>query len=387
MFKQIAILVEVDDTWGRSVIQGIADYAQTVGNWRLLIDPRNRWGHLCVPEGGEVHGVIARLKSRAMADHVRAANVATVDVDLITMSGETWAGRVCTDDVERARLALEHLRDCAFRRFAHFTPHRRGHSTLRGESFEAAVRAAGFHCDVYRSPYPARHKINRNEEQRSISRWLARLKKPVAVFTADTHCGRRLADICLADGIAIPDELAIIAGDTDKLMCNVSPPSLSSVLLASWQIGYEAGKLLTKLMSRRRVPKKPILIRPLGVITRQSTDVLAIDDQDMVVAIRFIRERAVHGIRVDDVLRQVPLSRRALEMNFRKILGRSPAEEIRRVRIEKAKYLLSHSDMSMDRVAAASGFSSATRFGVVFREKLGLAPLAYRKQSRWQAAE
>jgi len=208
------------------------------------------------------------------------------------------------------------------------------------------------------------------------------LARPVGIFTPDAHSGRRLSEICQSLGVGVPDEVAIIAGDTDELMCGVSTPPLSSVLLAAQRHGYEAAALLDRLMKGRRVPRKSILIKPLGVIARQSTDVLAIDDQEVVAAIRFIRAHAAGGIQVSDVLREVPTSRRSLELGFREHLGRSPGEEIRRVRLEKARDLLGRSDMSIKQVAAASGFPGATRLGVAFRKRFGLTPLAFRKQSR-----
>ena len=127
-------------------------------------------------------------------------------------------------------------------------------------------------------------------------------------------------------------------------------------------------------------PAQPLLIPPNGVIARQSTDILAIDDDTVVRALRFIQAHAFRDIVVKDILRELPVSRRSLEIQFRKYLGRSPAEEIRRVRLEKGRELLSNSDMSIAEIASASGFANGTRFGVAFRKKFGMAPLAYRKQ-------
>ena len=121
-------------------------------------------------------------------------------------------------------------------------------------------------------------------------------------------------------------------------------------------------------------------IAPLGVTSRQSTDVLAIDDPTVVQALRFIEAHADQGIVVDDVLREVPISRRSLEIQFRNYLGRSPAEEIRRVRLEQGRELLGRPDLSVAEIATACGFTNATRFGVAFRKRYGKTPLAYRKQ-------
>ena len=379
--RHVAVLVETDDSWGRSLIQGIADYTENHGRWVLLIEPRDERRRLALPSGWQGDGVITRLGSRWMADHLRKVRVPVVDTDTVMLS-ETWAGRVITDDWERARMALDHFRDRGFERFAYFAPPKRRYSNVRGEAFRRTVQAAGFDCAVYRPNYRVGRRVSWTEQREHVAEWLASLPRPIAVFTVDGHRGRELAEICHALGYRVPDEVAILAGDTDELMCNVSSPPLSSVQLASGRIGFEAAALLDRMMQGEPPPQDPIQIKPLFVIARQSTDILSIDDEYVVRALRFIRTHAAQGIVVEDVLRDVPVSRRGLEMQFRKLLGRSPAEEIRRVRLEKGKQLLSTTDMSIAEVATACGFANATRLGVAFRARFGITPLAYRRQAR-----
>ena len=373
------MLVETDDSWGRSFVRGAADYAQTHGPWRLLIDPRDRQDRLRLPAGWSGDGILSRLSTPAMAKHVRAAGVPAVDTDII-MDRERWIGRVVTDDTERGRLAFEHLLNRGLRQFAWFAPPSRRYDYHRGRPFEEAVRASGFDCVSYRPGYRSGRRIDWTEQQLLVSRWFDSLTRPIGIFAADARSGRQLAEICQQIGVSVPDEVAIIVGDTDDLMCSVSTPALSSVLLAARRQGHEAAALLDRLMQGRRVPRESILIEPLGVVAQQSTDVLAIDDDDVVRAIRFIRDYATHGINVTDMLKSVSVARRSLELRFQKHLGRSPAEEIRRVRLEHGKHLLSRTDLPIAKVAVACGYANATQFGVAFRGKHGLTPLAYRQQ-------
>ncbi len=379
--RRVAVLVETDDSWGRSVIEGVADFAEKHGRWLLVIEPRDRQRRLALPDGWHGHGVIARLGNRWLADHLRSSGLPVVDTDTV-MIRETWACRVVTDDQERARLALNHLRDRGFERFAYFAPPSWRYSDVRGIAFQQAVEAEGYPCAVYRPGYRRGRKIGWSEQHRRVCEWLASLARPVAVFTVDAHRGRELAEICHTTGIRVPDEVAILAGDTDELMCHVASPPLSSVQLASQRIGYEAAALLDRMMRSALLPASIPRIKPLGVIARQSTDILSINDENVVRALRFIRSHASQGIAVEDVLREVPMSRRGLEIQFQKCLGRSPAEEIRRVRLEKGKQLLTQSEMSITEVARACGFSNATRLGVAFRNRFGVTPLAYRRQTK-----
>jgi len=377
--RQIAVLVETDYSWGCSVVRGIADYADKHGHWNLLIDPRDHEHRLALPERWSGDGIVARISTRVQVDQIRRKKVPMVDVDDL-FEDLTGVGRVITDDAERATLALSHLRNRGFTRFAYFSPPDRRYTNKREQEFSAAVKEIGAELYLYKPGYRAGRKISWDERQRRVSRWLSSLPKPIGVFAVDAQYGRQLTEVCYWNDVRVPDEVAILAGDTDDLMCDVSSPPLSSVSLASHRIGHDAAALLDRMMDGESAPTAPIRISPIGVTGRQSTDILSIDDEYVVNALRFIQKRATQGIIVDDILAEVPVSRRSLEIQFRRILGRSPAEEIRRVRLEKGKSLLGRSELSIAEVAVASGFANSTRFGVAFRKKFGMTPLAFRKQ-------
>lgn len=377
--RQVAVLIETDDSWGRSAVRGVADYALSRGPWSLLVDPRATQGAMRLPRGWQGDGVIARIGTRRLLEQLRRKGLPVVDVETI-MASEPGFGRVNTDDPQRARLALDHLLDRGFTRFACYAEPRPGFAWKPAAAFEAAVAARGRECRRYRAgsaarPWPV--------EQRRIARWLAALPTPTAVFVADSHCGRRVLEACRIAGLDVPQQIAVIAGDTDDLMCEVASPPLSSVELASRRIGYLAAGLLDRLLAGEAPPQRPILVPPLRVIARQSTDLLALDDPDLVGAIRQIRGQACGRLRVRDVVAGVAVSRRLLEQRFRAALGHGPAEEIRRVRLERARELLAHSELSIEQIARAAGFRSATRLGVAFRRRFGLTPRDWRaSQSR-----
>jgi LacI family transcriptional regulator len=377
--RQVAVLVETEDSWGCSVIRGIADYSQDHGHWNLLIDPRDHEQRPLLPDQWEGDGIIARIGSRTQLDQIRNRKEPKINVDTV-FDGLDGIYDVITDDEQRADIALAHLRDRGFEEFAYFAPPSVKYSNKRGQAFIEAVTKAGYRCREYRPGYRVGRKIGWEEQQRRVGRWLKSLPARTAVFTVDAHRGRQLAEICYWSGIRVPDHVAILAGDTDDLMCNVSTPPLSSLALAGRRIGYEAAALLDRLMQGETPEEKTYKIAPQGVISRQSTDILSIDDESVVRALRFIQVHAFQDIVVKDILAEVPISRRSLEIQFQHYLGRSPAEEIRRVRLEKGKELLARSDFSIGEIAVACGFANTTRFGVAFRKRYGQTPLAYRKQ-------
>lgn len=375
----VAVMVETETSWGRRVIRGIAQYSDKHALWHLLIDPRDHEQRSSLPDGWRGDGVIARLSSRQQIDQVKQRSIPTVDVD--DVYGPTpGVGRVITDETARAEFAVEHLLARGFTQFAYFAPPSHRYSNSRGEAFERAVTLRGHKCHTYRPGYRAGRKMSWAELQRRVNRWLLSLPRPIAILAVDAHHARQLAEVCHFSSIRVPDDFAILAGDSDDLLCEVSTPPLSAVSLACERIGYEAAAMLHQMMGGKPAPQEPILVPPHGVTSRQSTDFLAIDDPMIVRALRFIQNHTQHGIGVDDILREVPLSRRSLEIQFKSYLGRTPAEEIRRVQLERAKELLLNRDLSITEVALSSGFSNATRFGIAFRKKFGTTPRNFRKK-------
>ena len=376
--RQVAVLIETETSWGAQVIRGIAHYAEKHAHWHLLIDPRDHEQRSAIPEGWRGDGIIARISSRLQVGQLREKKLPVVNVDDVYSELE-GVGAVVTDEAERARLALEHLVARGFRKFAYFAPPGHRYSKNRGQAFTDAVRQLGYPCQDYQPGYRAGRKIGWQEQQRRVNRWLASLPRPIAIFAVDAYRARQLADICHFAHIRVPDEVAILAGDTDDLLCEVTSPPLSSISVACERLGHDAAAMLHRMIAGAPAPKKPLLIAPHGVISRQSTDVLAIDDPTVVRALRYIHTHAHHGIVVNDILREVPISRRSLEIQFRSYLSRSPAEEIRRVRLDRGRQLLGRRELSITEIALACGFSNATRFGVAFRKCFGTTPRSFRK--------
>lgn len=376
--EHVAVLIETETSWGARVIRGIAHYAEKHTRWHLLIDPRDNEQRSYIPDGWNGDGIIARISTRTMWTRIREKSLPVVNVDDV-FEGLKNVGVVITDETERARLALEHLVARGFRKFAYFAPPSNRYSKNRGDAFVSAALKHGYECYEYQPGYRPGRKLGWNEQQRRVNRWLASLPRPIALLAVDAHNARQLAEICHFGGVRVPDDIAILAGDTDELLCEVSTPPLSSISVACERIGHDAAAMLHRMMAGSATPRDPILIPPHGVVSRQSTDVLAIDDPSVVRALRYIRTHAHHGIVVEDILREVPISRRSLEIQFRAYLGRSPAEEIRRVRLERGKQLLGRRELSITEIALACGFSNATRFGVAFRKSFGTTPRAFRK--------
>jgi len=204
--------------------------------------------------------------------------------------------------------------------------------------------------------------------------------EPVGVLACYDIKAQQLLDACRDASIAVPEDVAVLGVDNDPVLCSLTTPPLSSVIPNAQRSGFEAAALLDRMMAGKKEPPTPHLIEPLGIETRQSTDVLAIPDRDVAAALRFIREHACDGIGVAEVLKAVPLSRRVLEQRFQKLLGRTPHDEITRVQIENVKRLLEDSDLPLEAIAGRCGYKHVEYMTVAFKREVGVPPSVWRTE-------
>jgi LacI family transcriptional regulator len=192
--------------------------------------------------------------------------------------------------------------------------------------------------------------------------------------------GREVLEACRAAEIRVPEELAVIGVDNDELLCELSDPPLSSVALNAEGVGYRGAALLDRMMRRRLRKPRRLVAEPLHVVTRRSTEAIAIEDPEIVEAVRFIHDHATELIQVGDVVRHVAVSRRNLEARFRRFVGRTPHAELQRVRMQRAIRFLMETSLSIPKIAEEVGYNTPSYFIQVFRKEYGTTPARYRRR-------
>jgi LacI family transcriptional regulator len=279
-------------------------------------------------------------------------------------------------------MAAQHFLERGFRHFAFVGRENHRLSRPREKGFRDALRRYAYTCASRPDFLPLSEDSVENWEKQSAAMrsWLLELPRPTGIFVWNDGCGVRLSEACLRAGLRVPEDVALLGVDDDDLLCRMAHPPLSSVKLPFEAVGFAAATMLDALMSGGSSEAGPFL--PEKVVTRVSTDILAIEDEDVVRVLKFIREHATEPINAQTLERLVPLSRRAIERRFRRALGRSPLEELQRVRVERAKELLSQKQLPISAVAARSGFGSATYLSRIFRRETGLTPSAFRKRQQ-----
>lgn len=372
---RVLLAIDTATPYGRGVLAGIGLFARGAG-WDLGMAEWVRGMAAGPPDFTGCDGAIGRFHYEDLVAHGRAAPVPVVNVS--SAADVSTLPSVVVDDAAVGRLAGEYFVSRGIRHLAFYAARARRFSALRGAAFAAVAASAGGTCAEL-TPDAAPTLETRRE---LVAAWLRSLPRPLGLLAHNDFGALQILGVCRAVGIAVPDEVAVVGVDDDPTVCALASPPLSSVTLPLEQIGFRAAALLRDLMAGAPPPPGPILLAPLAVAGRASSDRLAIADPEVAAALRFIHARALSGIQVEDVLGAVPLSRSVLERRFRAMLGRAPAAEIRRLRIEHAQGLLAGSDQPIQAVARATGFRTARQFTTTFANETGMTPTVFRRRYR-----
>lgn len=393
---RVAVVIEASNAYARGLLAGIHRHVREHEPWTIFLPEHGRGSppleRLASWRGD---GVIARVETPATADVLttlkRSSKVPIIDVSAARLLPDV--PYVETDDAAIAAVAADHFVERDFRHFAFIGDARFRWSENRRTAFAAALAGRGHTVHDFADAIPRRpRKASRaspesSDDDEAIERWLSGLPKPVAVFACYDIRGRQVLEACRRARLDVPDHVAVLGVDDDELLCGLSTPPLSSVVPDAVGAGRLAAELLERLMRGERLARGEWLLSPLGISTRQSTDVLAIDDDFVVAAVRYIRDHACRGIKVTDVADALQTSRRILEHRFAKRLGHTPHEEILRVQFRRVEQLLRETDLPLATIADRCGFHHPEYMTVAFTRRHGMPPSRWRLSARPKAAQ
>jgi LacI family transcriptional regulator len=361
------------------IVHGITDYARAHGRW-LLTTGAELFG---LPIGDlrkwNGDGVIAALGN---AEDVAAAR--RMKIPVVTMFGmvrSPGVPRVMVDQAQIGRLAAEHLVSRGFRRFAFYGLRGPTYSADREQAFIARVAQHGGTVARCHSPANAGGRRPWDEIER-LRRWVARLTTPVGVFAANDQRARMLVDAAELAGRRVPDEVGVIGVDNDEIACEFGEPTLTSIACDWAAVGFETAELLDRLMNGEKPPAGDLLIRPTGVVTRETTDVIVTDHPAVARAVAFARDHRGEPFGVEALVGASGVSRRHLELSFARSLGCTPADFLARIRAEQAKELLDQGGRTLTQIARLCGFSDLRQFSRVFARVMNSSPRKYQQGGR-----
>ncbi len=357
--------------YATDVFRGISRFARDAG-W-ILDSSYERSGEL--PGGWRGDGVLAVLGVNPAVD--RMAAMGKVPFVNIGYSLPGAAPSVSADQAAIARLAVHHFRNRGFRRFAYYLRSDQPGDRGRLEAFGKEVAAIGGDLTVLDA---TGHGAGGSEARALwLGDQLKSLEKPVAVLAEIDDYAIEVVSAATDAGLDIPEQVAVLGVGNDELRCPFAPVPLSSVNDNACGIGQQACLLLERLMAGSPVPADPITVQPLGVMTRRSTDIVAVEHPQVAAALKAVREKFREPLTAEGFTAHVPMSRRRLHDAFLRIIGRSVADEVTRLRVEHAKRLLAETGDKQSQIAVQSGFLNDARLVMVFSRVTGMTPGNYRR--------
>lgn len=372
---KVILLLETSREYGRQLQFGITKYSFFNGPWTFYREPGGRDRTLPRLKDWRANGIIAHVKDAVGARKIMDTGIPTI-VKGFQIEGYPL---IATDNQAIGVMAAEHLMSHGFRRFAYCGFDDLYWSVERGQAFSTRIEQESFEFYLYEQP-KTKTKRFWDQELATMAKWLKSLPKPIGVMACVDDRSQHIMHACKMARLDIPTEVAIVGVDNDELVCRLANPQLSSIALGAERAGYEAAELLDRLMAGETCSDAVILTQPTHVVTRQSTDVMAMEDQMVAKALQYIRRHATSAIQVADVIDVVPLSKRALQKRFQAVLGRTILDEIRHARMEVFSKMLTETDLSIAQIALACGFPGIDHVSRSFRKIKRMSPLAYRKQ-------
>jgi LacI family transcriptional regulator len=378
---QVGVLVDTSRSYGRDIVRGIRRYVAEHGPWSLYLESRDLRSSF--PEWLKKwpgDGILARTIDPALLRQLKATRLPVIELRSTALKHPfPFVGM---DNRIVGQRVAAHFMDRGFRRFACYLDNSELFFQQRCQSYRDTLKERGFECSVFETESAGRKTQRWDQHQRRVADWLTSLEKPCAVFASNDQLGFWILDAARRAGISAPEEIAVIGAENDKTLCETAWPPLSSVQLRGQSVGYAAARMLDEWMQRKTRPPAMTLLPPGDIIVRQSSDIVAVEDARIARALQFIRERAIANIGVGDVAREVALSRSALERRMKALIGRSPGEEITRIRFSHVERLLTQTDLTLDAIAERAGFKHPQYMAEAFHKRTGMTPGAFRKLNR-----
>lgn len=380
--KKVALRFSLNSGFTRQIVQGIIAYIRKNGPWKIEIRSEepisfSSWADLKKWEGD---GIIAPAYRNEHVNMLKKKGIPVVTTSRTYEEGPFPS--VTFDDAAIGKMAAEHLLEHNLDHFAFIGPKEWNYSLQRCNGFAGTLTRHDAQCTKCWIR-PATNTRQLDEAWVARSYYLEavqQLSPPVGVFASNDRVGYGILRACKHLGLRVPEDICLISVDNDEILCNLATPNLSSISLSGEEFGYQAAKMLSALMDGRQPKNRHVIIPPKGVVLRNSSDFLKVDDPYVADSLRYIRNHSGRFIDVSDVMSIMPISRRSLERRFQDVVGHGIYREISRCHVERAKELLENTDEPVSRIARESGFNSTNRFEDTFRKETGLSATAYRKK-------
>jgi LacI family transcriptional regulator len=382
MTPKILLLVNFSEEYGRGLLNGIAKYSRLFGPLNFCRIPlingnkKELKNVIAWARAWGADGIIAQIENERSFEKLLQLEIPIIAQD----TNERFLGvpNITGFYKETGQMAASYFIEKGFKNFAFYGFENMVWSRERCEGYCEKTKEYGFEVHIYQHPKEETPPLWSYKES-SLSDWLKALPKPIAIMTCDDNQGQHVTEACKAVGINVPEQVSVLGVDNDLSICNLSDPPLSSISLNTEKAGFETAQLLSKMIANKDYQYENIYVEALQIVTRRSTDFLAVDDKEISKALHFIYYNFKERISVDDVVDATALSRRVLEKRFQSVLKRSVLDEINSLRIKQVKQLLIETELSITEISDFCGYTDIKNLSRYFRRYEGINPLEFRK--------
>lgn len=381
---KIILLTDFGEEYGKSLLTGVTRYSQEFGPWAFCRMPtyyretKGIEGILQWAKEWKANGILGQFYNDSDPKRLLDEGIAVVAQDF--KECHKTVPNITGDYIKTGRIGAEYFLRKGYEHFAFYGFKDIVWSRERGQGLEERLAEEGHSLHYFEHHRKVKSRELWYYKPSALSKWLKSLPKPIALMTCDDNQGLHITEACRLTKIRCPEEVAVLGVDNDEMLCNLSDPPLSSISLDTVKGGYEAARLLHKMIQTKNREFHDIFVEPTQVVTRNSTDIYATKDEYIGMALKFIHNNMDKNLKVEDVLKQVPLSRRSLEKRFQKVTGYPVYEYIFNLRIEKFTSKLLETDLTIFEIAVDLGLNDSKNIARQFRQVKGCTPVEYRKK-------
>jgi len=381
---KITLIIDLSASPDRNLLRGIARYSRLYGPWLLNNIWTDSYGRPSKKTNltadykqslANSDGII--MREPAVLDFVKNLNIPVIIASMIKDAEVLNKPTILTNSEKIGTMGADYFINKGFKSLAFCGLKEMLWSEHRKDFFQQTAQNAGIEVSLYTFIYPQKEKA-RDTKLDELAKWIKELPKPLGILSANDPCGKLVVDACMKYSISVPGEVAVLGIDNDDIVCELSFPSLSSIELNTEKGGYEAAALLDKMMSGAKIETKTIVIEPVMVKERQSTDIIAVADMLVSDVLSFIKDNVFRPLQVTDIVNEFDISKRSLYTKFRDSLGISVYECIKRVRVAKICEMLIETNKPIKEIAYKFGFSDANHIARFFGVEKGITPTQYR---------
>lgn len=375
---RILLLVDCANEFDRNLLRGIVRYSKDNGPWLFYRLPPNyrdkeleKRNILDWAKFWKADAIIGQWADEA-DDSLKELNIPVVLQNYRHRS--TTYSNLTGDYVGTGRMAAKFFIDRLFRHFAFFGIREVVWSEERRKGYKEEIDRIGGDFHLFESERD--HDLDRD----TVSSWLKSLPKPIALFCCDDAHALFISETCKMENLSIPDEISLLGVDNDELICNISDPPISSIELEVEKGGYAVGRMLHKQINKEISGPFNVVINPIRIELRQSTEKYNIEDPYILKIVKYIEAHADQELRIEHLATQIPLSRRNIELKFKRVMGTSIYQYVLRCRVNRLANLLLSTNRPLADIADESGFRDYNNVSRIFRKFMHCTPLEYRQK-------